>query len=202
MAASDNNVRPGRRVPAATALGTRHFALARLLLFVLRLAQLDRKLLLLLAALPMSACIIPFGPEFQDPDGRANSAPEILGTDPIEGSEVTGMNFSVTAKDANAGDMLHFRWIADWPGALYRVPQRDDKYPPPMNGGPQVQRSPWMLDCVADHLDPSLTSHRLTVIVADRDFIETTDSADLAKVEPPGKSVRTFWIWNHSCATP
>jgi hypothetical protein len=203
MAATDNNVRAGRRVPATTALGARRFVLARLLLFVLRLAQLDRKLLLLLAALPMSACIIPFGPEFQDPDGRANSAPEIISTNPVEGLIVTTRKFEVTVSDADADDTLYFRLIADYPdlpGALTHHIVQEAESPPGPAGQPHVAHFGREVDCIIHNLDPSLVGHRIMAIVADREFI--ADSPNLMAIEKGGRLETVLWFWNVTCPGP
>ena len=70
MAVADTNVRPRRQAPVVTARGVRGSGLARLLLQLLELLQLDRKLFLLLAASLTPACIIPVGPNWQDPPGE------------------------------------------------------------------------------------------------------------------------------------
>jgi hypothetical protein len=169
--------------------------LARLLLHLRLFLQLDRNLFLLLAVPLMPACIIPVGPEFQDPDGLANVAPVIFGWDPPDNSIVVGSNFAVTAKDAN-GDRLDFRWIVDYPGPASKIVLRDDVKQPAVNG---AVPSHWTLDCRLDPLDISLPFHRLTVFVADRPYV---DSDDITMVMAPGKSDRADWIWNVSCPPP
>ena len=87
--------RGARAAQSARAAG--RSALARLLLFVLdHVSKLDRKLLLLLVASPMSACIIPVGPEFQDPPGVPDSPPFLWMASPDEGTTV----MSATATSA------------------------------------------------------------------------------------------------------
>src|SRR3954467_10422154 len=103
----DSNVRPARRGAGESTRAAGRSLLARLLLFVrAHISQLDRKLLLLLFASPMSACIIPAGPEFQDPPGVPDSPPVLLGESPDEGSTTTkdAPEFTVTPSDINVGD--------------------------------------------------------------------------------------------------
>ena len=90
MTVADTNVRPAGRSPAASARETRRFGLARLLLKQLGrlLRKLDLTFLLLLAVAPTPACIIPVGPEWQDPLGTPNAPPRILDPDPYWGAEV------------------------------------------------------------------------------------------------------------------
>src|SRR4051794_367187 len=100
----DINVRPPRRAAGQSTRAAGRSVLARLLLFVRdHIAKLDRKLLLLLVASPMSACIIPAGPEFQDPPGVPDSAPILWMASPDEGTTVVSETptFSVTVIDYN-----------------------------------------------------------------------------------------------------
>lgn len=151
----------------------------------------------------MSACIIPFGPEFQDPDGRANSAPEIIATDPEEGLIVTKPKFGVTVTDADAGDTLYFRLIADYPdlpGTLTHHIVYESDSPPTTTGAPHVAHFERPVDCIIHNLDPSLVGHRIMAIVADREFI--ADSPDLTAIDKGGRLVKVLWFWNVSCAPP
>ena len=99
MAAADKNVRPRRQVPAVTARGARRSGLARLLLQLLELLQLDRKLLLLFAASLMPACIIPVGPNWQDPAGELSVPPHFVDSDPFEGAAITPQPWRTVAED-------------------------------------------------------------------------------------------------------
>src|SRR5512138_2536925 len=129
MAAADNNVRPWRQRFAATARRARPSPLARLLLLPLELFQLDRKLLLLFAASLMPACIIPVGPEWQDPSGEKNLSPQIVGWAPVIGTDVVPTDdngiatakFTITVTDPNPGDKLFFKWIANYREADQRI---------------------------------------------------------------------------------
>src|SRR3954465_8419769 len=114
----DSNVRPPRRAAGESTRAAGRSLLARLLLFVAgHISKLDRKLLLLLVASPMSACIIPAGPEFQDPPGVPDSPPYLVSESPDEGTVVVSANatFVVTPGDFNVGDTIYVRWITEFP---------------------------------------------------------------------------------------
>src|SRR5262245_11346724 len=109
--APDSNVRTARRPCARSARPAGASPLARLLLsFSRTFQQLDRKLVVLSLAVSLtSACIIPVGPEWQDPAGEPNAPPQILNPDPTWGAEVTGTTsrtFSFTVTDQNGADDL------------------------------------------------------------------------------------------------
>src|SRR4029079_4819728 len=155
----DSNVRVARRFSGANARRARHSALARLLL------RSGVKLLLSFAAASsMSACIIPVGPEWQDPPGAPNAAPEILGPDPTWGAEVTGVapggkefQFAVTAPSA---DLLAPRWIVD--GLQVASDQSPQQVSPTQFG----VRFTNVVACQTAVL-PGLSRHAVTLIVAD-----------------------------------
>src|SRR5690242_202058 len=104
----DINVRVARARDVASTRHARRSPLARLLL------KTGVKLLLSFAAASsMSACIIPVGPEFQDPPGGPNAAPEILNPNFFTGTAVAStstQDFSFTVSDPN-GDPMWFRWV-------------------------------------------------------------------------------------------
>src|SRR3954470_19920657 len=114
----DSNVRPPRRAAGENTRAAGRSLLARLLLFVRdHISKLDRKLLLLLVASPMSACIIPAGPEFQDPPGVPDSPPFRWTESPPVGTTVVSATptFSVTPGDYNLDDPIYVKWIIDFP---------------------------------------------------------------------------------------
>jgi hypothetical protein len=196
MAAADTNVRPTRRVPAATAHGARRSVLARLLLLQLfRPLQLYRKLFFLLAISLMPSCIIPVGPEFQDPDGTPNAAPRISDPDPGFGEEVTALDqwtFQLTIGDPNAVDHLYVKWIADYPplNDLTRS-STPTPYAPPGDGKPIQQPIDFAIAC--NDLNHSSSRHRIMAVVADRPFVNTVPG-NLLVVEPPGQFAVATWV--------
>ena len=176
--------------------GAGHFALARLLLRLLvQLRQLDRKLLLLFATSLLPACIIPVGPEFQDPVGVPNSPPQILDPDPTWGAEVTaplggGYTFRITVTDVN-GDNLFIRFLVDdFPVELNGVPR---------NGSPSLGTVENQITCVqiSNQESRAKSLHKVLAAVADRMF--DSDPHDLLKAIPPGLATPITWTLNMTC---
>jgi len=169
--------------------GAGRFALARLLLQVLQsLRQLNRKLLLLFATSLLPACIIPVGPEFQDPVGVPNSQPQIFNPSPDWGAETTGTSlggalFRFTVTDLN-GDDLHIRWIVDG----------NKKESPPLDPNNTAEKT---VTCQQDIDDKTASRHFVRGVVADRDF--RNDTNDLLAVEPPGLYNLVTWTLNMTC---
>ena len=179
----------------ARAGGAGRFALARLLLRVLQtVRQLDRKLILLFATSLLPACIIPVGPEFQDPPGVANSPPQILNPVPdwgldTTGTSVDGAGFSITVTDLN-GDDLHIRWIVDF----------QKKAGPDLVGHDNPNKTvEKQVTCQQDIDDAHKTNsrHPVRVVVADRKFLDNTD--DLLAVEAPGVYTVATWTLIMTC---
>jgi len=195
MTAPDIDVRPWRRPTPAKAGVAGRFALARLLLRVLgQLRQLDRKLLLLFATSLLPACIIPVGPEFQDPPGVAISPPQILTPSPDWGGETTGTSaagalFSFSVTDLNSDD-LYIRWIV----GIHKV--ESDRHQ--VSGDDANRMVDKIVTCQDMNLeDKAVSRHVVKGVVADRDYINTGD--DLLAVEPPGLYNLVTWTLNMTC---
>jgi hypothetical protein len=145
--------------------------------------------------LSTSACIIPLGPDFQDPVSEPNDAPYIIGAIPDFTSVVTPpqLDFSVTVTDPNVGDNLYIRWLADYPGANYRPLMADPPFVAHSTNGQPLRKSvSTTVDCFLDNL--AMTSdgeHRVEVLVADRPFV---DGTQLDMVMDPGLVVRASWV--------
>jgi hypothetical protein len=190
MTAADTDVRPGRHAPGATPRGAGGWRLARLLLdfletFVTRARKLDRKavLPLLLAASLTPACIIPVGPEWHDPLGVPNAAPEILNPNHEEGAEVFATatdpaEFEFSVNDVN-GDRLSFRVI------LHDQVLRTDTVVTP--------RIMERIECnmIANK---TVTRHPIKIVVADRAF-----TSDNLGVSEGGKLAIITWNLNMAC---
>jgi hypothetical protein len=189
MAVADTNVRPRRQATAVTARGVRRLQLARLLLQLLELLQLDRKLSLLFAASLMPACIIPVGPNWQDPPGDRNHTPELVSFMPPVGAIVTTTRFRVVFNDPN-GDDLVAKWIVDGPPF---TPEQSFVSPVmrPMQGAFEFDAlCPFMVR-------PGRTTHQIMVAVTDGEFKPGTDP--LATVD--GRvAVRLGWTLELSCS--
>ena len=197
--AADSNVRPGRRSPAATARGARRFALARLLLQLFPPLQLYRKLFLLLAVPLMPACIIPFGPEFKDPDGVANSPPFVVSVFPAPGTKVVSsadtFTFRVTAADNDATDPLWVKWATEYPP--YTTNTKPQAKKPLQRLGPGTfKEDAFPVGCM--YLASSVTIHQIMVAISDGEFVED-DPQILEKVPAGAHTIILNWTWEKSC---
>jgi hypothetical protein len=151
----------------------------------------------------MSGCVLPLAPDFQDPPASQNFSPRFVQTDPAEGSVVKTSRFSVTVTDPNIGDDLHFRWIADYPPA-----NGNERIflsftsPRSTNGMPQFRTSEVMPDCLLNTL-AKLPSHRIMVIVADREFADpvnpATKEVDFTRVQDGGLAIVATWTLDVEC---
>ena len=184
----DSNVRPARRLAAQSARATGRYALARLLLGI------SAKLLLLAAVTSsMPACIIPVGPDFQDPEGLPNYPPEILNPDPTWGQNATGTatatpTFSLTLFDQNADDTMYLRWIVDG------MRSGDDL---PIPSGATMHPESRSIGCFDVH-DRNAAVHTIIAVVGDRPL----SISDLLAVADPsiGKANHMNWQLNLNCA--
>ena len=195
----DSNVRLARRGVAGSARAAGRSALARLLLFVLdHVSKLDRKLLLLLVASPMSACIIPAGPEFQDPPGVPDSPPFLYMASPDEGTTVVSATatFSVTPGDYNLGDTIYVKWISDFPPFVPNNVTREqntDKLPPSADGNPIRNAATFPATCLK--VDANASTHRITAAISDRQF----DGQGLLTTPNFVPPTLVIWTWEHNC---
>ena len=196
MAAADKNVRPRRQTPAVTARGARRSGLARLLLPLLELLQLDRKLFLLFAASLMPACIIPVGPNWQDPPGAANAPPTIISEMPEVGSRGTTDTFRIVLSDPE-GDDLFAKWFADFPpfipGTSYVSPEVML-----MKAGPGMPvPAETTFQCV--QILSSQPTHRIMLAIHDRHFAEDDGIDPLATMD--GRSpIKLVWFLDKVCS--
>jgi hypothetical protein len=203
MAAADNNVRPKRQASAVTARRARPSVLARLLLSLLKPLQLDRKLLPLFVASLMPACIIPVGPEWQDPPGRRNSPPTVLSAFPMEGSTVVGLTdgnmFRVTPTDSDVGDNVFVRWLTEFPGFMQgttMIVQTDHILPGA--DGTALQEVSLIVTCL--QLSANRTTHQIYAAVSDSAFVSSDNPADVLKTKSGVAPQPVVWTLEKACS--
>jgi len=207
MAAADTNVRPVWRGPATTARRAGGSLLARLLLhFRNHLYKLDRKpLLLLLAASLTPACIIPVGPDFQDPAGVPNSPPYVVSADPVENSTtaMTMVEFTVTPGDVNVTDPLWVKWVMEYPGFSDDTNTFSPMDPiPPSANGSEIRR-PTRFKPECSQLSKKTSTHKISVGISDRPFVSPEDPNDLFAAENKAPVLVIGWTLERSCpSTP
>ena len=187
----DSNVRPAPRAAAQSARGPGRFALARLLL-----AVAAKSLLLFALTSSMPACVIPVGPQWQDPDGIPNSPPEILSTDPPAGMMLSTtasaeIKFTLLVTDVNVTDHLYWEFIVD-----HRRATSINVIDPSPNGAPLRASLPQFIGCNEVQLGAP-SPHPVRFFLADRQIDPA--SADLMDVAPPGKGVPADWWLNADC---
>jgi len=189
MMAADIHVRPARPRCAGSTRPARGTPLARLLL------HSARELCLLLLALPMSACIIPVGPDFRDPDGVPNSPPFIISSVPLNGETAIGETFTptFTPSDVNAGDPLFVRWLRDYPPFINGTSAKEDQELPPGWQGPVSKN----FDCLGV---TAPSPHKITVLVSDKPFL--SDLLDPSRVADGVRPARVSWRWEWNCPKP
>jgi hypothetical protein len=199
MTAPDTDVRPLCRPTPARAGGAGRFALARLLLRVLQtVRQLDRKLILLFATSLLPACIIPVGPEFQDPPGVANSPPQIFDPQPFWGAEVpatpTGATFTFTVSDLN-GDGMFIRFLVD--GGTVEI--SNNRVAPSDPASPARQPVTNQISCQILTSEASRLKSRHAVLAAVADRMFDLGVEDPLTVPAPGLYTPITWTLNMTC---
>jgi hypothetical protein len=203
MTAADTNVRFARRPPAATARGAACLLVARLLLYFLEgVLNLDRKLLLLLAVSSLSACIIPVGPEFQDPLGVPNSPPYLVSAMPVEGTHNVNpmVEFNVTVGDLNV-EPLFVKWVTEYPpfsgDSNTAQTQTIDA---PEDGSPNRKLAPFRPECSS--LAITLSTHKISVGISDKPFVSPEDPSNLFAAGPNAYPRVLNWVLERSCLGP
>ena len=189
MTAADIHVGAARPRCGASSDGGRGLTLARLLL------RSARELCVLLLALPMSACIIPVGPDFRDPDGVANTPPFIISASPIEGTSTPTALFEITPSDVNVRDTLFLRWVIDYPPVEggTRIAQ-SDVVQPSQDGSQLTQRKSWTFSCFNVRTP---APHRVGVFVSDREFLD--EQTNPGAVEDDAHPTFVSWTWEQNC---
>jgi hypothetical protein len=144
----------------------------------------------------MSACIIPLGPEWQDPLAVQNSSPFFEDATPPFGSvNVMDPTFRVVISDLNVGDTLHVRFLSDFPPFdrdVTRTLVKDQPYPPTSDGRRLVEAFELTVPC--DELSLQRTSHQLHVILADREFTDPSER-ELEEVKEGGRIAIGSWVF-------
>jgi hypothetical protein len=142
---------------------------------------------LLLAASLTPACIIPVGPEWHDPLGVPNAAPEILNPKYEEGDTVSGnaqmpVTFEFSVADVN-DDVLILRVIVDGTA----LPERT------LGRASEAGRVAFLIQCI-NLFDKTTTRHLIKAAVADRAF-----TSDTLGVVDGGKVTIIPWTLNMTC---
>jgi hypothetical protein len=197
QAAPDSNVRP---VPPRAPRGR-----APVRLWLVARSLLLKKIVgvaLLAAASSMSACIIPVGPNFQDPPTQPSSVPALTvsGLTPAPGlvdiipdsTQSMPPTFSVTVADPDPIP-LYYRWIFDYPP--YTDVSRLGTDSSLQLGDPPVVTQKVSCDFIIRG-QPTGGQHRLELLVSPSDWKNSDGTADdyEATVVPNAPISRLNWI--------
>jgi hypothetical protein len=156
--------------------------------------------------LPMSACVLPIAPEFQDPPATPNYAPVFLAVEPPIGTIVKlaatdQALFTVTVSDPNAADDLYVRFIVDYPPYSVSNTRTTDKQPVQHRDDGKILNMdvPFEPSCTSPGLAVGLPRHQIMAVLADRPFVKPPPPADLTRVVEPGKTVIATWTLELEC---
>lgn len=157
-----------------------------------------------LAALPLlaSACVLPIGPQFEDPPG--NTSPFLASSNPTLGSVLTGTSpvIEVVVGDDNLSDALIGRWFIDYPPFDEAVTRMVNEFRLPPTGKTERGKVLFAPNCAEDQIAPGMASHRISLSVADRPFLpeeQSPPSLRLDSVPEEGFVLRATWILNLTC---
>jgi hypothetical protein len=157
-----------------------------------------------LGVLPVlsSSCVLPVGPEFQDPPG--NLAPYLASSNPPAGAVLpeSSPTIEVVLGDANEGDKLVGRWFIDYPVFEASATRMAQEFRLPPTGKAERGKIRFAPNCADDKIASGLSSHRITLSVADRPFLPEDQAPDPLRfdsVPAEGFVVRATWILNLTC---
>jgi hypothetical protein len=188
----DINVRPARRPAAESAHDARRSGLARLLLGT------SLKFVFLLAVSSSTpACVVPVSPEFQDPPGTLNAAPEISNPKPFPGpvAGTTEQTFSFNVSDPNGGSPLYMRWLSDFVPfsgiASRKIIPMMVTVSPSADGSIKNVLIEQKVQC-SDVYGEQTSTHQIIAAVSDRPYLDD-GSTNWLDIPDPGKQNTIVW---------
>jgi hypothetical protein len=123
-------------------------------------------------------CIVPLGPEFENPPAAPNYYPYFSNIDPTPQTvrnlpPVDALEFHVDVGDQNPEDTLYVRWVSDYPpytqGVSKILIDGDDGVGKPIPPSRTEIRPPINFNTRCQEFVPGM-EHTLAVIVSDRPF--------------------------------
>jgi hypothetical protein len=147
-----------------------------------------------------AGCVVPVGPQFQDPIAAQNFRPQIIKADPTSGTWVQSdpmldtATFTITVEDPNVGDKLYVRWAVEYPprdaGNSVRV--GGDVIIPP-NGTEVRPLQSQTISCqLGLRIDQTL--HSVWVGVSDQPFNQTAPEISQLQDNSPVAETRTWTL--------
>jgi hypothetical protein len=160
-------------------------------------------------AVAVQGCVLPIGPQFQDPPAAQNYDPVILDSDPDRGAFVTtpasSYTFRVTVQDPNVTDDVHVRFVADYLPLSENTRQLHDETVHHSVDGRLLSKDVTYTVRCTDKL-ANLPTHQITAIVADRPFVEVDSLPgqpfNPGQLPPGAGSISVTWTLGLECKTP
>jgi hypothetical protein len=151
----------------------------------------------------MPACIIPVGPDFQDPVSSPNYAPYLTNPNPAFGTvqQIASTQifpFVAYASDPN-GDTLYFQWVIDYPPYTQGTTSTIGSGMVPSSTSPPGTELSVPISCASNPRANATSLHQLELIVADRPFTPAPTGPDLDIVPSPGLVTHGDWTFYLSC---
>jgi hypothetical protein len=149
-----------------------------------------------------SACVVPVGPEWTDPE--SNYPPTIRSASPPIGSLLSRdvdadapLTVEVVLADQNRKDDLFVRWIIDYPPFDEAVSRLAFQTTQP--GGGEIERPlvRFAPSCADDQIATGLVVHRLMLAASDRPF--SSDQPRLDGVQEGQSLVEAVWPFELTC---
>jgi hypothetical protein len=151
----------------------------------------------------LSACVVPIGPEWTDPQG--NYPPTLPEAEPAAGSILRPdpdaglpMTIRVVLADQNTRDTLWARWIVDYPPYLEGATRlvREDIQPP--SGTAERPSLYFAPSCSDVPMAQGLQRHRLLLAVSDRAF-DPSDPTVPDQVPAGNARLEASWQFEFEC---
>jgi hypothetical protein len=151
-----------------------------------------------------SGCVIPVGPQFDDPE--ANYPPYVSSSSPTVGEIFTpgptddGRSITVTLSDQNLHDELFIRFLVDYPGTDTSTSHLVLPIQIPPTGMPE--RLPVHVQPSCQMLRLAMGPHRFIMSVSDRPFLDALLGQDVDPEAPfdsvpdDAKRIRVGWTLN------
>jgi len=161
----------------------------------------------------MSACIIPVAPDFQDPPSVPTSGPTLSGFSPGNFGELVtvpvpqGLLFSANVTDLDPRATLRIRWLVDYPPDSDATTLVELGSITPSADGLTIKQQAITTQTPVDCgwiKQPLTSTHQLELVVADSDFLDSSNSnlpADkkLDSARDPTGVAYAFWNIVISC---
>jgi hypothetical protein len=133
----------------------------------------------------MSACIIPVAPNFQDPPSVPISGPSLSGFSPGNFGELVtvpvpqGLLFSANVTDLDPRATLRIRWLVDYPPDSDATTLVEQASISRSADGQTINQHPITTQTPVDCgwiKQPLTSTHQLELVVADSDFLDSSNS--------------------------